>query len=113
MASGLTFSRGFVDQCLDSARQRWSKTPEITALRETIAGLIQSHGGVMTVADLSLAVLTARGSTEEEPLRSAMASAVTRAGLETESTSPNPDFLSIAAAQRFLSPSPRSWPITL
>ena len=93
VASRLTLSRGFVAQCLDSARQRWSKTPEITALRETVAALVQSHGGVMTAADLSLAVLTARGSIEEEPIRSAVASAVTRAGLETEVNQAQPRFL--------------------
>jgi hypothetical protein len=93
VSAGLTLSRGFVDQCLQGARQRWAKTPEITALRETIATLLQSHGGVMTAADLSLAVLTARGSTEEEPTRSAMASAVTRAALETEVNQSEPRFL--------------------
>ena len=93
VASRLTLSRGFVDQCLDSARQRWSITPEITALGETIAGSLQSHCGVMTAADLSLAVLTARGSTEEEPVRSAMSSAVTRAALETEVSQAQPRFL--------------------
>src|SRR5207244_11608447 len=84
VAPRLTLSRGLVDECLQSARQRWSKAPEIKALRETIASLLQSHGGVMTAADLSFAVLAARGSTEEEPTRSAMACAVTRAALETE-----------------------------
>lgn len=93
VASRLTLSRGFVDQCLDSARQRWGKTPEVTALRETVAGLLQARGGVMTASDLSLAVLAARGSTEEEPVRSAMAAAVTRATLETESGQFQPRFL--------------------
>ncbi len=93
VASRLTLSRAFVDQCLETARQRWSKAPEITALRETLASLLQAHGGVMTAADLSLALLTARGSTEEEPLRSAMAAAVTRAGIETESNQSQPRFL--------------------
>ena len=93
VSARLTLSRGFVDQCLQGARQRWGKAPEITALRETIATLLQSHGGVMTAADLSLAVLTARGSTEEEPIRSAMASAVTRAALETEANQSEPRFL--------------------
>jgi serine/threonine protein kinase len=93
VAARLTLSRGFVDECLQSARQRWSKAPEITALRETIASLLQSHGGVMTAADLSLAVLAARGSTEEEPTRSAMACAITRAALETEVGQAEPRFL--------------------
>jgi len=93
VSARLSLSRGFVDECLHSARQRWSKTPEITALRETVTALLHSHGGVMTAADLSLAVLTARGSTEEEPTRSAMASAVTRAALETEVDQTEPRFL--------------------
>jgi serine/threonine protein kinase len=93
VAALLTLSRAFVDQCLQSARQRWSKTPEITALRDTAAALLQSHGGVMTAADLSLAVLTARGSTEEDPIRSSMASAITRAAIETELNQSEPRFL--------------------
>lgn len=92
VASRLTLSRAFVDQCLDSVRGRWNKTPEITALRETIAGLLQARGGVMTTSDLSLAVLAARGSIEEEPLRSAMAAGVSRAALETEGGQSQPRF---------------------
>jgi serine/threonine protein kinase len=93
VAAQLTLSRGFVEQCLQTARQRWGKSPEMTALRETLASLLQSHGGVMTAADLSLAVLAARGSTEEEPARSAMAAAITRAALETELGQTKPRFL--------------------
>jgi serine/threonine protein kinase len=92
VAARLALSRIFVDECLQNSRQRWSKKPEVTALRETLANLLQSHGGVMTAADLSLAVLTARGSTEEEPNRSAMASAITRAAIETELNQAEPRF---------------------
>ena len=93
VAAQLTLSRGFVDECLQTARQRWTKSPEMTALRETLAGLLQSHGGVMTASDLSLAVLAARGSFEEEPTRSAMAAAITRAALEIEVGQTEPRFL--------------------
>src|SRR6202040_3832181 len=46
-----------------------------------------------TVQALSLAVLASRGSAEQEPLPSRLASSVTRARLETEAATTKPRFL--------------------
>ena len=66
------------------ARERWTRFPSITALREVIDEMTRSQGGVISHEDLISSVLAARGSTLEEPKRTQMASAAVRAALETE-----------------------------
>jgi serine/threonine protein kinase len=82
IAHGIT--PGGVWQILARARERWSRNPSLTSLREAIVELLRAEGGVMTAAELTRAVLAARGSAAEEPRRSRLASAVTRAASEAE-----------------------------
>jgi len=79
-------TRARIGQVLDSHRKKWSKLPDITALREEIVVLLDSAGGVMTATELADAILASRGSDEVEPNRSRLARAVTRAAIETERT---------------------------
>jgi len=69
---------------VDRARRRWERLPELTALRDDLARLLEREGGVMTADELASAVLALRGSTEGEPGRSQNAAAAARAADEVE-----------------------------
>ena len=92
-ATQLGITRARVSQVIVRARERWRKSPSITALRETIDAILPANGGVMTVAELSEAVLTARGSVNDEPMRTRLAAIVTRAAVETEASVESQRFL--------------------
>jgi hypothetical protein len=92
-ATRLGITRARVSQVIVRARDRWRKNPSITSLREAIDAILQANGGVMTVSELSEAVLTARGSVNDEPLRSRLAAIITRAAVETEASMENQRFL--------------------
>src|SRR5262245_36432894 len=53
-------------------------------LRQEIAALIDKHGGAMTTAELTAAVLGARGSVADAPQRSQAAAAVACAAVDTK-----------------------------
>jgi serine/threonine protein kinase len=93
VATRANLSRAFVEECLHHSYEHWSRVPEITALREDLQKILRTNQGVMTVQALSLAVLASRGSAEQEPWPSRLASSVTRAGLETEASTTKPRFL--------------------
>jgi serine/threonine protein kinase len=80
----LAVGRDIVQQALHRARERWSRQPWMTGLRQDIVGLIGKDGGVMTTAELTAAVLAARGSVADEPQRSQWAAAVAYAAMDTE-----------------------------
>ncbi|WP_089718070.1 hypothetical protein [Candidatus Entotheonella palauensis] len=86
-------SRGRVGQLVGKFQQRWSREPAITKLRADVVDLLQAAGGVMSVMELSEAVLMARGSTEDEPYRTKLAIAVTRAVVEVERLMTEPRFV--------------------
>ena len=56
----------------------------MTVLRQEIAALLERNGGVMTTEEMALAVLGARGSAADEPLRSRWAAAIACAAVDTE-----------------------------
>lgn len=97
---GLTRAR--VGQVVTKARARWRKNPSVTALRNTVVELLDSNGGAMTVDELCTAVLAARGSGEEEPARSQLASVVVRAAVEAERGSEVPRFVDRRAGRAIL-----------
>ena len=84
LASRLDVTRQRVGQVITNARERWSRFPSITALRDVIYEMLCSQGGVVTHAEMIASVLAARGSTFEDPKRSQMAGVAVRAALETE-----------------------------
>ncbi|MGK7952972.1 MAG: BREX system serine/threonine kinase PglW [Xenococcaceae cyanobacterium] len=88
----LDFSRDLIIQSITKYQKRWSE-PAITKLRETLAEILQAAEGVMSLTELTDAILLARGSVQDEPKRSQFAQAVLRVGVEVESTLKNPRFL--------------------
>ncbi len=84
LAPKLGVSRQRIGQVVAKARERWSRFPSISSLRETVFEIIRSLGGVATHPEIIAAVLAARGSTLEEPERTRMASVAVRASVETE-----------------------------
>jgi serine/threonine protein kinase len=92
LAPKLDVTRQRVGQVINQARERWSRFPSITALRDAIYETVCSQGGVTTHTELVASVLAARGSTFEEPKRTQMASVAVRAALETERHIAEPRF---------------------
>lgn len=92
VARYLGLTRARIGQIVTKARERWRKNPSITALRKTICEIVEANGGAMTNRELVAAVLVARGSGADEPIRSQLASVVTRAAIETERVSEEPRF---------------------
>ncbi len=88
----LDFSRDLIIQSITKYQKRWSE-PAITKLRETLAEILQAAEGVMSLTELTDAILLARGSVQDEPKRSQFAQAVLLVGVEVESTLKNPRFL--------------------
>ncbi len=86
-------TRGRISQILAEAQTRWLKDPAITAVRDQVACLLESNGGVMSADELCESLLAARGSIEDEPRRSRLASVVTRAAVETENLRDEPKYV--------------------
>ncbi|MGQ4808745.1 Serine/threonine-protein kinase PknD [Candidatus Entotheonellaceae bacterium PAL068K] len=90
VARYIAVTRARIGQFVGKFQQRWAKEPAITKLRGDIVDILTAAGGVMSVSELSAAVLVARGSVRDEPCRSRLATAVTRAALEAERTIAKP-----------------------
>ncbi|MEX2381923.1 MAG: BREX system serine/threonine kinase PglW [Opitutales bacterium] len=84
LALRIDVTRQRIGQVITEGRERWRRFPAITALRETIYGIVAGQGGVVTHDELVASVLAARGSAFDEPKRTQMASVATRAAMETE-----------------------------
>jgi serine/threonine protein kinase len=84
VARQLHLNPGTVSQAVANARKRWLKTPAMTQLREDVAALLETQGGVMTTREVAEALANSRGSVQAEPVRSRQALAVVRAAIETE-----------------------------
>ena len=69
IAEGVGVTRARISQLVTKARQRWSKDPAITRLRVDVADLLDANGGVMTAGELAQALVTKRGSVQDEPHR--------------------------------------------
>jgi serine/threonine protein kinase len=77
-------TRARVSQVLGKVRARWSSHGSLTLLRDEIAENLRREGGVVTVEELRASIVATRGSAHAEPLRTQLATAVTRAALEAE-----------------------------
>lgn len=86
-------TRGRIGQLVGKFQARWAKDSTLTKLRGDITEILTTAGGVMTVAELAEAVLVARGSVQDEPRRTSLATAVARACSEVERTMAEPRFL--------------------
>lgn len=76
---------------LEEESRRWHDDQELLVLGERFAEQLAGQGGVLTLAEASEALIVARGSTADEPLRSRQASAVLRALTELEQRFPVAD----------------------
>lgn len=85
-------TRQRIGQIVTAARNRWKQSPHLGRLRDAIAELLWTRGGIMTQHELAAALLAARGCAFEEPQRSQAASVATRAAVEAEHVAPQPRF---------------------
>ena len=90
VARAVGVTRARVGQLLAKLRRRWRKNPSLNRLRRDLVETVEAQGGVLTADQLADALLAARGSAREEPLRSRLAAAVTRAAIEAESDLESP-----------------------
>ncbi|MDH3599660.1 MAG: BREX system serine/threonine kinase PglW, partial [Candidatus Tectomicrobia bacterium] len=86
-------TRGRVGQIVGKLQQGWSREKAMTQLRADIVDMLQAAGGVMSIDELSAAVLTARGSVQDDPQRTRLATAAARAAVEVERTIGEPRFI--------------------
>jgi serine/threonine protein kinase len=93
VAEKLNVTRGRVGQIVSKLHDRWAKDPAVNRLRSDVAEMISGHGGVMSPRELSEAILVARGSSQDDPLRTQLARAVVRAATEVERSMAEPRFL--------------------
>ena len=93
VARCLAVTRAQIAQLVGKFHQRWSKDPAITKLRTEVADILHAAGGVMAVGELCEAMLTARGSVQDEPHRTQLATAVARAAAEVEHLMVEPRFM--------------------
>ncbi len=85
-------TRARVGQVLGKLQDRWAKDAALSRLRADLAEMLAAQGGVMSVRELSEAVLLARGSSQDEPQRTRLAGAVVRAATEVERAMVEPRF---------------------
>jgi hypothetical protein len=93
VARCIEVTRARIGQLIGKFQQRWSKDPAMTKLRAEVVDILHAAGGVMSVGELCEAVLTARGSVQDEPHRTKLATAVTRAAVEVERLMAEPRFM--------------------
>lgn len=93
VAEALGVSRARIGQIVAKLATRWSKDPAMTPLRTNVVEFLDASGGIQSVDELAEALLSSRGSSEDEPLRSRRARAVARAAVEVERIMAEPRFL--------------------
>ncbi len=87
-AAGCTVAR--VYQVVKAARENLGELPSQVALREQIAQVLSSRGGILTAHELAQMLNNLRGSSSDEPLRTRQALALVRFACEVERSSPSP-----------------------
>ena len=93
LADHTGMSPSLVARWVTKFQSRWSKEPAVTKLRNDLVEMLKRSSGVMASTELAEAVLMARGSDQEEPVRSRRATALLRIAVEVESTMTHPRFL--------------------
>lgn len=74
------------DEILNGVAERIARQPEITHLRDDVALVLHSLGGIATVAEVAAALLARRGSVQSGEVRQREALALTRAVITVERT---------------------------
>lgn len=93
IAEHLGLARSEVERHITEAVSRWRTSKPLNGLRDEIAGLMDAGGGIMTLAELTEAVLMLRGSTLEGEARQRRAAAIVHAVLETENAGEAPRYV--------------------
>jgi serine/threonine protein kinase len=84
LARTFDVTRARIGQVVAKARELWRRKPFLTQIRDDINDILDAAGGVMGMHDVAAAILAARGSVADEPLRTRRAIAVVRAAVEAE-----------------------------
>ena len=90
VADHIGVTRGRIGQLVTAAQQRWRRDAIVTSLRNDMADILARGGNIMAVEEMAAAVILARGSVEDDPVRSQMAMAITRAAMEVERSMADP-----------------------
>ncbi|MCA9037679.1 MAG: BREX system serine/threonine kinase PglW, partial [Planctomycetaceae bacterium] len=93
IAEVVNVTRGRIGQVVGKLHERWAKDAALNRLRSDLAEMISCQGGVMSAREMSETLLVARGSSQDDPLRTQLARAVVRAGVEVERSMAEPRFL--------------------
>lgn len=93
IAAAVEVTRGRIGQIVGKLHGRWSKDAALNRLRSDLAEMLSCQGGVMSAREMSETLLVARGSSQDDPLRTQLARAVVRAGVEVERSMAEPRFL--------------------
>ena len=93
IAQKIDVTRGRIGQIVGKLHERWAKDAALSRLRSDLVEMLCGQGGVMSPRELSDALLVARGSSQDDPLRTRLAQAVVRAATEVERTMSEPRFL--------------------
>lgn len=93
VARQLEVTRARVGQLLAKLQERWARDAALTRLRTDLAEIVNSQGGVMSAQELAETLLVARGSAQDEPRRTQLASAVLRAAVEVERGMSEPRYI--------------------
>ncbi|WP_434582334.1 BREX system serine/threonine kinase PglW [Carbonactinospora thermoautotrophica] len=103
IADALYTSQPYVAQLLRRSRERWSRSPLVTALRAELVEILAANGRVMEAGELAAEMLARRGSSLVGPAeRLALAGAAVRAAIETEERLENPRIVKRRSGDRVL-----------
>ena len=92
LAPILDVTRQRIGQAIVAARERWSRLPSLTSLRDELEQVLKSLGGIATHEEVMRALLAAHATALEESDGLRMASVATRAALEAEKHRQDPRF---------------------
>ncbi|MFN5766871.1 MAG: DNA-directed RNA polymerase subunit alpha C-terminal domain-containing protein, partial [Pseudanabaena sp.] len=92
VAQYLSESLETVTEAIAKAQSRWTKDSAIVKLRSDLVEILTAAGMVMSLDELAVALLVARGSSLDEPQRTNYAIAILRVVLEVEAEMAKPRF---------------------
>jgi serine/threonine protein kinase len=91
VAKALGREQRAVRESMSELERHWVELEGMRELRDTVAEIVESTGGVASARHCATALLDFKGSTVEEPLRSRLAEAVVRAAVDAELADPDLD----------------------
>lgn len=92
LAARFDVTRQRISQVIAGARSRWTKSPILGSLRDTVYEVLLARGGVMGHRELVAQVLASKPCAAGEPERTKLAGAAVRAAIEAEGAATEPRF---------------------